>query len=100
MTPINPNKTYSLNDVLKNKFLPGVGPGEPRGYQYLYRKVTHLKNGKRELYTQTTMDTIKPEPQLLRAGEGKISGKIFIRGQELINFLKLNNITPSVAKFS
>ena len=69
------------------KFIPGVV-----SYQIMYRMVTQEQpnSRKRVPVTVTTREVIKFEYSS-RPGS-KISGKFYIRGEELIKFLKIHNL--------
>ena len=89
---INPQEKYSLQEILDNKLVRGIDT-----YIVLYRLVTkqvqdeESKNGKRNIPNDlTSRTTIKS------AHEGKpwnkISGKIFVKGSELLKFIEINNL--------
>ena len=89
---ITPDKKYPLKDIADKGLIPKV-----TGYQTVYQlvmKETNVtdKTGKTVIkripVTETTREKIKAGSNT-RPGS-KISGKKFILGSELIQFLKLN----------
>ena len=90
--PINKFKEYSLNEVVDLKLIPGVR------YCSLYKLVTEgkvskmnkVKNHTKNLCQQTTYKSIKAEQN--NPPWARISGKIYVRGSELIKFLDINNL--------
>jgi len=99
MTAIDPNKEYSIQEVVDNQFIPHI-----KGYSGLYNLVTVkvLDESKkwadgtikekyvRALVPETTLTALKPVDS--KAGWRKISGKITIQGLEILKFLKAHNI--------
>lgn len=88
---IDVNKKYSLQEVVDLRLIPGV-----TGYYQLYNMVTDKvvdstkKVGhSRRLATETTAKQIKAESDTPWT---KISGKIYIKGIEIIKFRKIHNL--------
>lgn len=88
---IKPDAEYSLQEIVEKEMLPGVS-----GYATIYNLVTNRlvdgtkKTGyRRILNDQTTNKSIKGV-QYGRPGL-EISGKIFVRGKDLILFRTLNH---------
>lgn len=86
---IEVKRKYYLQEVVDNKFIPSI-----ETYGALYNLVTFLSNAKKKderiLNKNTEAGKLKAEHE----GHpwGKISGKIFVEGAEIIKFLKLNNL--------
>lgn len=91
-TTINPNKKYSLNEIVDLKLIPSVDSIDS-SYGRVYNLVTHFStDGKktRILNDATTQRTIKAEHQ--GTPWGKNYGKILVKGSELIKFLQINKL--------
>lgn len=90
MSKIDPNKEYFIQEILDKKFIPGIA-----GYTGLYNLLTIKDfNGegknKRFLAEETTERNIKA----INSGQpwNKIAGKIKVKGEEIIKFLKIHNL--------
>lgn len=84
---IDPNKLYSLSEIAKNGLIPNV-----RGYQtvYNYTVAKVEEDGKeKRVPVEVTSETGLKAISKTRPGS-KISGKKYVKGEELIKFLKLN----------
>jgi len=83
---IDINKKYYLEEITDKKLIPGVDT-----YGILYNLVTHLeRQNERELNKITTNGALKGEHD----GNpwNKRAGKIYVKGIEIVKFLKLNNL--------
>ncbi len=88
LNEINPNKYYTLVEILKSKLIPGV-----EKYSTLYCLITYsiFVNGKRKriFVKETTNKRIKAEDTSKYFHKTNVG--IVIRGSELLKFLRLNN---------
>jgi len=89
---IQPNRNYALKEVLAERLIPNV-----TGYSALYKlvTVTQPNNSKklgvsRKLAKETTHEKIKAES--INNPWNTISGKITVKGSEVLKFLKINKL--------
>lgn len=94
---IEPDRKYSLREIVELKLIPGVNI-----YSEIYKRVTIPKEydenlvgvtRSNQLATETTRMNIRAESN----GKpwSKINGKIFVKGEEIVKFLKLNDLTDT-----
>ena len=100
MNTIDPVKEYSLQEVVDNRFIPHV-----TGYAKMYNMVTErVANSQKEngmdrvLVAETSPTKIKPVDT--KAPWNKISGKILVRGEEILKFLKIHGMIGEEATTS
>ena len=88
---IQPNKEYSLKEIISLQLIPGVVT-YVQAYNLAARLSTDGKN-ERIINTVTSIRTLKSRHQ----GNpwNKISGKILIEGKEIIKFLQINKLKKS-----
>lgn len=89
---IDPNREYSINEIVRLQLIPGV-----KGYAKVYNLITRKEqkdiSSTKISHTpveETTRTSIKAEA--LKVPGNVISSKYFIRGAEIIKFLQLNNL--------
>jgi|APSaa5957512622_1039677.scaffolds.fasta_scaffold50014_2 hypothetical protein len=92
MTKIDPNKKYSIMEIIKQKLIPGVDT-----HAKVYNLITIRKKAEDDLHKyvneyaeETTPQKIKPNKN--NSPWNKISGKITVDGKELIKFLNIHNL--------
>jgi hypothetical protein len=76
---------YSLYELADSKLIPGVDT-----YAVAYNLATTKVGEERVLNSETTNRGIKAEHD--GKAWSKISGKIYVRGEDIKIFLKLNNL--------
>jgi len=90
MTKIDPNKEYSIEEVVEQGLIPGI-TGHTGLYNLLTHKVESGDGKKSRVHNkETTETTIKPVNTT--KPWNKISGKIKVEGREIIKFLKVHNL--------
>jgi hypothetical protein len=87
---IDPNREYSIKEVVNLRLIPGV-----KGYAKVYNLITQkewddMGRERKKSVEETTRTSIKPEKN--RVPGNKIHSKHYIKGSEIIKFLKLNSI--------
>ena len=87
---INRNREYSIKEVVDLKLIPGV-----KGYAKVYNLITDkgrddMGREKIVMAEKTTRTSIKPEAN--RVPGNKIHSKHYIKGSQILSFLKLNKI--------
>jgi len=94
---IEPARKYSLNEIVEKKLIPGVNI-----YSEIYKRVTIPKESEENLVgvtrsNQLAKETTKVSIRAESTGKpwSKINGKIFVKGEEIVRFLKLNNLLDS-----
>jgi hypothetical protein len=92
MSTINPDKGYTLKEIISEKLIPKV-----KGYSALYKLITVLTPSKKNLLGVTrslVKETSNTKIKATHSGNpwNKINGKITVEGKEIIKFLKLNNL--------
>lgn len=90
---ISPAKEYSLNDIIDLELIPTV-----KSYAALYKIVTEdydlPKGNKKRRAKKLVVTTGKGKLRAFNSGNSwtNINGKIKVKGQEIIVFLKVNGL--------
>lgn len=88
---INPEKLYSLKEIAKNELIPG-NTSYSKIYSLAHVKQDNPQNKMGYEFVpagETTVKTIKAKA-VQKPWVTQISGKLYIKGEELIKFLNLN----------
>ncbi len=93
ITSILPSTKYSLNEVVDQHLIPGVD-----SYPTIYNLVTtkRVQIGNKKLYKNRSLEQITSAKSIRAFHDGKawgkIKGKIYVEGKEIIEFRKINHL--------